>query len=86
MRIIKILPKLSYINQTGYVKGRYRLIKDLFQYTKSKNMPGVLIAMDFEKRVDSLEWVFICSVLEKFGLPKKFIHFIYLNCTVRFRP
>ena len=56
---------MRYIGENG------RLIKDLLQYTKSKNVPGDLIAIDFEKGFDSLEWVFVFSVLEKFGFPKK---------------
>ena len=79
-RIIKILPKLIHINQTGrYIGENVRLIKGLLQYTKSKTISGVLIAIDFEKGFDSLEWVFMFSVLEKFVFSKNNISSTVLN-------
>ena len=50
--------------QTGYVKGRFigesiRLILDIMEYTKHKNIPGVAVFLDFEKAFDSVEWNYI---------------------------
>ena len=52
-RIIKVLPEIIHTNQTGYVKGRFigeaaRSILDVMKYTKQKNMPGILLFIDFE--------------------------------------
>ena len=45
--------------QTGFIKGRYiskstRLIYDLIHATENKNIPGMLMLIDFEKAFDSL--------------------------------
>ena len=43
------------------MKGRYigentRFIYDLMAYTESKNIPGLLMLIDFEKAFDSILW------------------------------
>ena len=55
--------------QTGYVKGRFigesiRLILDIMEYTKHKDIPGVAVFLDFEKAFDSVEWNYIQKCLE----------------------
>jgi hypothetical protein len=50
-------------NQVGYVEGRQitsniRAISDILYYTKLKNIPGILINIDFEKAYDSVDWDF----------------------------
>ena len=69
--------------QTGFIKGRYisestRLIYDLLHATETKNIPGLLILIDFEKALDSLSWKFLYSVLEFLGYSKNFIQWIRL--------
>ena len=59
-------------NQTGFVKGRFigeagRLIIDITDYTKSQNIPGLLLFIDFEKAFDSLDWDFMIKCLDAFG-------------------
>ena len=53
------MPNLIHKNQTGYVKDRYigeniRIVKDLMEYTKINDIPGMLIGLDFEKGFNSL--------------------------------
>ena len=55
--------------QTGYVKGRFigesiRLILDIMEYTKHKDIPGVAVFLDFEKAFDSVVWNYIKKCLE----------------------
>jgi len=62
--IEKVLPHLINRTQTGYVKGRFigegiRLILDIMEYTKYKDIPGVAVFLDFEKALDSVEWNYI---------------------------
>jgi len=38
------------------------------EYTKTFDIPGILLFIDFEKAFDSLEWNFIFICLEIFGL------------------
>ena len=47
--------------QSGFMKGRYigentRFIYGLMAYTESKNIPGLLMLIDFEKAFDSILW------------------------------
>ena len=69
LRIEKVLPHLINRTQTGYVKGRFigesiRLILDIMEYTKYKDIPGVAVFVDFEKAFDSVEWNYFKKCLE----------------------
>ena len=60
-RLETVLPNLIHPDQTGFVKERYigeniRLISDVLDFTKEQNIPGILVALDFWKAFDSLEW------------------------------
>ena len=71
-RMVKVLPKLINDNQVGYVKGRnitenVRAIQDLLNYTKMKEIPGLIMMIDFEKAFDSLDWQFLDLVLQTFN-------------------
>ena len=63
------LPKLVHPDQTGFVNGRYigqnvTLLNDLMEFTKSNQLPGILLFIDFEKAFDTLEWPFIQHALK----------------------
>ena len=80
-RIVKILPEIIHSNQTGYVSGRYigeaaRSILDVMEYTKTVNIPGILLFIDFEKAFDSLEWNFMFKCLETFGFGHSLIRWV----------
>ena len=80
-RLKKILSKLIHPNQVGYVQGRnitenVRTIQDLLMYTKTNNIPGYLISIDFQKAFDSLEWTFLDSTLDKFNFGPSFKHWV----------
>ena len=71
-RINTFLPKLVSYDQTGFIKDRFigeniRLIDSVIKYTKAKNMPGLLLFLDFEKAFDTLEWPFIRKTIQYFG-------------------
>ena len=60
-RLETFLPNLIHSAQTGFVKGRYigeniRLTSDVLDFTKEQKIPGILVALDFRKAFDSLEW------------------------------
>ena len=64
-----MLPHLIKRTQTGYVKGRFigegiRLILDIMEYTKYKDIPGVAVFLYFVKAFDSVEWNYIKKCLE----------------------
>ena len=80
-RIVKILPEIIHSNQTGYVSGRYigeadRSILDVMEHTKTVNIPGILLFIDFEKAFDSLEWNFMFKNLETFGFSHSLIRWV----------
>ena len=39
-------------------------------YTKECNMPAYILAVDFEKAFDSIDWGFMWKSLEVFDLPE----------------
>ena len=53
-RLEKVLALLINPDQTGFIKGRYigqniRLINDILEQTKLRNIPGILLQLDFLK-------------------------------------
>ena len=55
-RIQPFLPTSIQSDQTGFIKGRYigeniRLIEDKVEHTKLHNIPGILISLDFKKKL-----------------------------------
>ena len=77
-RVKKHLKVIISDSQKGYVKGRYigectRTILDLINETDEKNIPGLLLLLDFEKAFDSIEWNFIERSLSFFGFGNDFI-------------
>ncbi len=80
-RLCKILPYIIDEDQTGYIKGRYigsniRLIEDIILFTKTHNLPGIILNIDFEKAFDSINWNFIDRTLEAFNFGEIFRSFI----------
>jgi len=70
-RLERVLPFIINPDQTGYIKGRYideniRLISDLIDYNKQKNIPGIAIFLDFRKAFYSVDWNYIAKVVDVF--------------------
>ena len=71
-RLQKVIPSIVSTDQTGYIKNRYigeniRTITDIIQYTALKNIPGILLQLDFEKAFDTISWNVLHQTLEQFG-------------------
>ena len=92
-RLTPILSTIIHPNLTGFMKGRniaenIRILYDSIYCTKKAKQHCILLALDFEKAFDSLEWNFIFCILEKFNFDKKFIKWIRLlyndisSCTI----
>ena len=81
------MPNLIHPDQTGFIKGRYigeniRLISDVLDLTNKQQIPGILVALDFRKAFDSLEWPFIMETLNSFNFGtsiKQWISTFYTN-------
>ena len=80
----RIKPSLDQIIskcQTGFIKGRQisdstRLVLDLLHVTEIKEIPGLLMLIDFEKAFDSLSWEFLYKAMAFFGYSKNLINWI----------
>ena len=71
-RIEKVLPKIINNDQTGFLKNRaigenIRLIDSTIKYVSAKQIPGLLLFIDFEKAFDSIQWPFIERTLKHFN-------------------
>ena len=78
-----VLPKLINEDQKGFISGRFisdntRVIYDILQRTKEKNIPGMLLLVDFKKAFDSISWNFMYKCLHFFGFGQQFIKWIKL--------
>ena len=83
-RIKTVIPRLINNNQTGFLKGRFireniRLIDCIIKYASEKNIPGLLLYIDFEKAFDSLEWPFIERTLQYFGFGLLFLTLFFVD-------
>ena len=80
-RMDKFLENLISVSQTAFVKNRsigqcVRLIDGLMNYTKDIDTTGVLIAVDFQKAFDSLEWRFMFKSLQNFNFGPSLIEWV----------
>lgn len=80
-RLKTVLPGLIDNDQTGFLKGRsitenICLINNVISYTETRNIPGMLLFVDFEKAFDTIEWSFVRQTLLRFGFGTSFIKWI----------
>ena len=59
LRLQKILPHIINGDQYAYVKGKsifnaVHSIDDIMDFTKMNQLPGLMVAIDFEKAFDSI--------------------------------
>ena len=85
-RLERVLPFIINPDQTWYIKGRYigeniRLISDLIDDTKQKNISGIAIFLDFRKAFDSAEWDYTAKVLDVFKFPEDFKCWVKVSYT-----
>ena len=86
-RIAKVMPKLINFHQSAFVEGRYigdavRTVADVLYYVKDKNIPGILLSIDFQKAYDSIDHGYMHKVLKAFNFGPslcKWIDTFYTN-------
>ena len=71
-RLCPLLPSLVNQDQSGFIKGRHiidniRLMFDIIDYAKCKNVSGAVLFVDLQKAFDSLNWSFILAMLRIYG-------------------
>ena len=82
-RFKRVLPSVIDNDQTGFLKGRFigeniRLIDGIIKYTATKNIPGLLLFLDFEKAFDTIEWSFLEKALQHYNFGPSVIKWIQL--------
>ena len=80
-RVEKVLPSIIHYNQNAFVKGRtifdaIRTIDDIIDYTKHKGLSGFLVAIDFEKAFDTVNFKYLLRTLHSFNFGPSFIQWI----------
>ena len=68
LMILFVISDLIHPNQVAYIKSRFigegiRTIEGIIEYLKEMGLIGFMLAIDFEKAFDSLEWFFIWLAL-----------------------
>ena len=80
LRIRNVLPKIIHESQKGFMKNRYigeniRLLYDVLLSCETRQIPGLLLMVDFEKAFDSVSWDFIRKALRYFEFCPYIINF-----------
>ena len=53
-----------------------RIIQDIMNYTKQKQLSGMLLFIDFEKAFDSINWCFMMEALKCFNFGPHFRNWV----------
>ena len=90
LRLTNVLPSIIDEDQTGYIRHRYigqniRMIEDVCYFTETKNIPGIILSIDFEKAFDTLNWNFMFAALEKFNFGRYFTQWISILYIIQLR-
>ena len=80
-RLQKVIGKLISYDQSGYIKGRFigeniRTIYDIIDYARNHMIPGMVVAIDFQKAFDSVSWEFLLQTLRSFNFGPNFTKWI----------
>ena len=54
------------------------MLDSVIKYTEGRNIPGLLLFIDFKKAFDTLEWPFISKTLQHFGFGPSLLNWIEL--------
>ena len=82
-RMQNVISCIVNTDQTAYIKGRYmgqniRLLSDIVDVYSSNNKQGMIMALDFAKAFDNLEWNFVLKVMEFFNFGESLMAWIKL--------
>ena len=65
-----------------FIGQNISLLRDLLEQKKKKNIPGILLQLDFRKAFDTIEWSMIQKVLSVFNFGvsfKRWVEIFYSN-------
>ncbi|WP_293688688.1 reverse transcriptase domain-containing protein, partial [Thiolapillus sp.] len=80
-RLNRVISNLVDNDQCGFLKGRniatiLRTTDDVISYLNSKQLPGLLVAIDFTKAFDTISKKLIVDCLKQYGFGPEFIHWV----------
>ncbi len=80
-RLKKVLNSIVSETQKGFIKGRYigectRLVHDIIENTRKKDIAGMILLIDFEKAFDSVNHSFIQKCLKFWGFKDSLRHWV----------
>ena len=80
-RIQKVITSIVNSDQSGFIKGRnlshhIRNIDDIISYSSIKNIPGMLVSLDFAKAFDTVDKEVIICALKQFNFGDNFINMV----------
>ena len=76
-----MLPNIIHFDQSAFVKGKsildaIRTIDDVIEHMMNRDISGILVAIDFEKAFDSLNFSFLLRNLQAFNFGPSFIQWV----------
>ena len=85
-RLLKVLPRIIYSNQTCSVPGRtifenLFLLRDMLDHIDRTNETGILVSLDQEKAFERLDRSFLTNVLRRFRFGPDFRQWIDTLCS-----
>ena len=80
-RLKTVLPSLIHKDQNGFIPGgsiffSSHTLRDILFYCKKENLDLILLALDYAKAFDSLDFKFITKTFEHFGFGQNFQNWI----------
>ena len=77
LRLKKVVPTLVHPDQNGFVPGgniffSLQTIRDLLFYCEKENLELILLAIDYTKAFDSLDFNFVHKMMENYGFGEYF--------------
>lgn len=80
-RLAGLLPSLTNLNQTGFVKTRYignnvLNLQSVIEYLQCTGREGLLVSLDFKSAFDSLDHIFMLEAIRSYNLGNNFINWV----------
>ena len=85
-RMQKTLSRLIHPDQNGFQKNRnisnnIRLTFDVIDYVNYRNIPGAILSLDIQKAFDSIDWLFVKGMLERYQFGMNLIRWVEILYT-----